>query len=61
MCVADGCRPDPCAAAEGGAGQFCRGGECLASCGTAPVLLIDNERHENLSMDEVDELLEKAS
>ena len=29
--------------------------ECLASCGTAPVMLIDNERHENLSMDQVDE------
>lgn len=32
--------------------------ECLASCGTAPVMLIDNERHENLSLAEVDKLLE---
>lgn len=35
--------------------------ECLASCGTAPVVLIDNERHENLSLAQVDELLESAS
>lgn len=34
--------------------------ECLASCGTAPVMLIDNERHENLTLDQVDELLEGA-
>ena len=35
--------------------------ECLASCGTAPVLLIDNERHENLTLAEVDQLLEAQS
>ncbi len=35
--------------------------ECLASCGTAPVLLIDNERHENLTLKEVDALLESCS
>lgn len=34
--------------------------ECLASCGTAPVLLIDNERHENLTLAQVDKLLEAA-
>jgi NADH-quinone oxidoreductase subunit E len=34
--------------------------ECLASCGTAPVLLIDGERHENLSTAQVDRLLESA-
>jgi len=34
--------------------------ECLASCGTAPVLLIDGERHENLSLEQVDRLLESA-
>jgi len=34
--------------------------ECLASCGTAPVMLIDNERHENLSLEQVDRLLEAA-
>jgi NADH-quinone oxidoreductase subunit E len=36
------------------------GAECLASCGTAPVVLIDNERHENLSHAQVDRLLEAA-
>ena len=35
--------------------------ECLASCGTAPVLLIDNERHENLTLEQVDQLLEAQS
>lgn len=34
--------------------------ECLASCGTAPVVLIDNERHENLTHAQVDKLLEAA-
>ena len=34
--------------------------ECLASCGTAPVLLLDGERHENLDAAQVDRLLEKA-
>ena len=34
--------------------------ECLASCGTAPVVLIDNERHENLTLQQVDKLLEAA-
>jgi len=34
--------------------------ECLASCGTAPVLLLDGERHENLKHAAVDELLEGA-
>jgi NADH-quinone oxidoreductase subunit E len=34
--------------------------ECLASCGTAPVVLIDNERHENLTHEQVDKLLEAA-
>jgi len=34
--------------------------ECLASCGTAPVMLIDNERHENLTHAQVDKLLESA-
>jgi NADH-quinone oxidoreductase subunit E len=38
-----------------------RSAECLASCGTAPVLLLDGERHENLSNDDVDRLLESAS
>jgi NADH-quinone oxidoreductase subunit E len=34
--------------------------ECLASCGTAPVVLIDNERHERLTHAQVDQLLEAA-
>jgi len=34
--------------------------ECLASCGTAPVILIDNERHENLTHAQVDKLLEST-
>jgi NADH-quinone oxidoreductase subunit E len=34
--------------------------ECLASCGTAPVVLIDNERHENLTPQQLDKLLEAA-
>lgn len=38
-----------------------RSAECLASCGTAPVLLLDGERHENLSHDDVDKLLESAT
>jgi NADH-quinone oxidoreductase subunit E len=36
------------------------GAECLASCGTAPVLLIDGERHESLQLKQVDALLEQA-
>jgi len=36
------------------------GAECLASCGTAPVVLIDNERHERLTHAQVDKLLEAA-
>ena len=35
--------------------------ECLASCGTAPVMLIDGERHENLELSQVDALLEAAT
>ncbi len=34
--------------------------ECLASCGTAPALLLDGERHENLDTAGVDRLLEAA-
>ena len=37
-----------------------RSAECLASCGTAPVMLLDGERHENLSHAQVDALLEGA-
>jgi NADH-quinone oxidoreductase subunit E len=33
--------------------------ECLGSCGTAPMLQIGEEYHENLTMEKVDALLEK--
>ncbi len=38
-----------------------RAAECLASCGTAPVLLINNERHEHVGPAEADKLLEGVS
>ncbi|RME27904.1 MAG: NADH-quinone oxidoreductase subunit NuoE [Deltaproteobacteria bacterium] len=31
--------------------------ECLGSCGTAPVMLVDDEYHENLTPQKVDEIL----
>jgi NADH-quinone oxidoreductase subunit E len=31
--------------------------ECLGSCGTAPVMVVNDEYHENMSADKVDELL----
>jgi NADH-quinone oxidoreductase subunit E len=31
--------------------------ECLGSCGTAPVMVVDDEYHENMSPEKVDELL----
>jgi len=34
--------------------------ECLASCGTAPAMLFDDEYHENLSDEAVDRLAERA-
>ncbi|HEY7536240.1 MAG TPA: NADH-quinone oxidoreductase subunit NuoE [Thermodesulfobacteriota bacterium] len=33
--------------------------ECLASCGTAPVLLADDALYENLTREKIDELIEK--
>ena len=33
--------------------------ECLASCGTAPVLTVDDEFYENLSAEAVDQLLDR--
>ena len=33
--------------------------ECLASCGTAPVMLVDNVLHENLTRERVDEVLDE--
>lgn len=32
--------------------------ECLASCGTAPAMLVDNTLHENLTKDKVDKIIE---
>jgi NADH-quinone oxidoreductase subunit E len=36
-----------------------RTAECLASCGTAPVMQVDKEYHENLTKERVDEILKK--
>ena len=33
--------------------------QCLASCGTAPALRVDDELHENMTLETIDELLEK--
>jgi NADH-quinone oxidoreductase subunit E len=33
--------------------------ECLASCGTAPVMLVDDELCENLTRKKIDELIER--
>jgi NADH-quinone oxidoreductase subunit E len=33
--------------------------ECLASCGTAPVMQVDGEYHENLTEDKVDEIVNR--
>ena len=35
--------------------------ECLGSCGTAPVMVVNDEYHENMSVDKVDALLGKLS
>ena len=40
---------------------FLRETECLASCGTAPCLQINEDHHENLTKAKVDALLEKLS
>ena len=36
-----------------------RSAECLASCGTAPMMQVDQEYFENLTPEKVDEILEK--
>ena len=36
-----------------------RSAECLASCGTAPMMQVDREYFENLTMDKADEILRK--
>ncbi|HEX3034193.1 MAG TPA: NADH-quinone oxidoreductase subunit NuoE [Thermodesulfobacteriota bacterium] len=33
--------------------------ECLASCGTAPVMLVDDDLYDNLTKGKIDELIEK--
>lgn len=33
--------------------------ECLASCGTAPAMLVDNTLYEELTKEKIDELIEK--
>lgn len=33
--------------------------ECLASCGTAPMLQINDDYHENMTIEKVDELLDR--
>ena len=40
---------------------FLRETECLASCGTAPCLQINEDHHENLTKEKLDGLLEKLS
>jgi NADH-quinone oxidoreductase subunit E len=48
-------------AGENGEKYFLRETECLASCGTAPCLQINEDHHENLTKAKVDALLEKLS
>lgn len=40
---------------------FLRETECLASCGTAPCLQINEDHYENLNRQKVDQILEKLS
>ena len=35
--------------------------ECLASCGSAPMMQVDKDYHENLSLDEVDAILDRLT
>jgi NADH-quinone oxidoreductase subunit E len=35
-----------------------RTAECLAACGTAPVMQVDKAYHENLSVDSLDRILD---
>jgi NADH-quinone oxidoreductase subunit E len=35
-----------------------RTAECLASCGTAPMMQVDKTFHENLTLEQVDRLLD---
>jgi NADH-quinone oxidoreductase subunit E len=38
-----------------------RTAECLASCGTAPMMQVDREYHENLTVREVDAILDRLT
>ena len=48
-------------AGENGEKYFLRETECLASCGTAPCMQINEDHHESLTKAKVDALLEKLS
>jgi NADH-quinone oxidoreductase subunit E len=48
-------------AGENGEKYFLRETECLASCGTAPCMQVNEDHHENLTKAKVDALLEKLS
>jgi NADH-quinone oxidoreductase subunit E len=38
-----------------------RTAECLASCGTAPMMQVDRDYHENLTLEKVDAILDKLT
>lgn len=38
-----------------------RTAECLASCGTAPMMQVDKDYHENLTIEQVDAILDKLT
>jgi NADH-quinone oxidoreductase subunit E len=38
-----------------------RTAECLASCGTGPMIQVDREYHENLTLAEVDKILDRLT
>jgi NADH-quinone oxidoreductase subunit E len=38
-----------------------RTAECLASCGTAPMMQVDKKYHENLSIEQVDKILDELT
>ena len=48
-------------AGENGSKYFLRETECLASCGTAPCLQVNEEHHENLNKANLNALLEKLT
>ncbi len=48
-------------AGDNGENYFLRETECLASCGTAPCMQVNEDHHENLTKAKVDAILEKLS